>query len=586
MHPEARNRLRIIAGIVLAFGALFLVRLYYLQIIHGEDFTAEAEKQYVATLPNLFARGNIYFTEKGGRKVAAATINSGFVVSIIPKEITDKEGAYTRLNAIIPLVREEFMIKAQKEDDPYEEIAKRVTEEDVTKIKALKIPGVQTFRETWRYYPGGSSAAQVVGFVGYNGNQLTGRYGLESYYNHVLVRKDEDLYVNFFAELFTNINETIFDRQTEEEGDLVLTIEPTVQSYFEKEIQSVMDEWHSDQTGGIIMDPKTGAIYAMAVNPSFDLNDYGSAKNGRIYSNPIIQNDYEMGSIVKPLTVAAGIDAGVISANTTYNDVGHITLNRKTFGNHDGRGRGPGTTMQEVLNQSLNTGVAFVVTKLGNERFADYMLKRFHLGEETGIDLPGEVEGLMTNLSSTRDIEYATASFGQGIAMTPINITSALAILGNGGVTISPHVVEEIQYESGKVKKFSPNPPEQVLKKTTSDEISRMLVTVVDKALLGGSVRVPEYSIAAKTGTAQIYRPSAEGGGYYDDRYLHTFFGYFPAYDPKFIVFMYTYYPKEAKYASHTLTMPFIRTAKFLLHYYDIPPDRPENAVANSVSLR
>lgn len=113
-----------------------------------------------------------------------------------------------------------------------------------------------------------------------------------------------------------------------------------------------------------------------------------------------------------------------------------------------------------------------------------------------------------------------------------------------------------------------------------------MLVTVVDKALLGGSVRVPEYSIAAKTGTAQIYRPSAEGGGYYDDRYLHTFFGYFPAYDPKFIVFMYTYYPKEAKYASHTLTMPFIRTAKFLLHYYDIPPDRPENAVANSVSLR
>ncbi len=585
MHPEARNRLRIISAAVLFFGVLFLVRLYYLQVIHGKDFMAEAEKQYVATLPNLFSRGNIYFTEKGGKMVAAATINSGFVVSMIPKEIIDKEATYQRLNAIIPLVHDEFITKAQKENDPYEEIAKRVSEEDVTKIKALKIPGVQTFRETWRYYPGGSSAAQVIGFVGYNGNQLSGRYGLESYYDDVLARKDKDLYVNFFAELFTNINETIFDRHVEEEGDLVLTIEPTVQSYFEKEIQSVMDEWNSDETGGIIMDPKTGAIYAMAVNPSFDLNDYGAEKNGRIYANPIVQNDYEMGSIVKPLTMAAGIDAGVVTADTTYNDTGRITLNQKTFGNYDGRGRGPGTSMQEVLNQSLNTGVAFVVSKLGNERFADYMLNYYHLGEETGIDLPGEVQGLMTNLSSKRDIEYATASFGQGIAVTPINMASALATLGNGGVTISPHVVEEIRYESGKVKRFSQNPPEQVLKKTTSDEISRMLVNVVDKALLGGTVKIPEYSIAAKTGTAQIARSAELGGGYYDDRYLHTFFGYFPAYDPKFIVFMYTYYPKNAKYASHTLTMPFIRTAKFLLHYYNIPPDRPENALKETVTL-
>lgn len=586
MFPEAHNRLRIITAVVFFLGTLFLVRLYYLQVIHGKEFTAEAEKQYVATLPNLFSRGTIYFTEKGGRMVAAATVNNGFVVSIIPKELANKENAYKQLNAIIPLVHDEFIAKAQKENDPYEEIAKHVSEEDMNKIKALKIPGVQTFRESWRYYPGGSSAAQVIGFVGYSGDQLTGQYGLESYYNHVLVRKDKDLYVNFFAELFTNINETIFDRHTEEEGNLVLTIEPTVQSYLEKEIESVVDEWHSDETGGIIMDPKTGAIYAMAVNPSFDLNQYGAEKNGRVYANPIIQNDYEMGSIVKPLTMAAGIDAGVVNARTTYDDTGHITLNHKTFGNYDGRARGPGTSMQEVLNQSLNTGVAFVVGKLGNERFADYMLKHFHLGEETGIDLPGEVQGLMTNLSSKRDIEYATASFGQGIAVTPINMASALAILGNGGVTISPHVVSEIRYESGKIKKFSPNPSEQVLKKTTSDEISRMLVTVVDKALLGGTVKVPEYSIAAKTGTAQIARSAEAGGGYYDDRYLHTFFGYFPAYDPKFIVFMYTYYPKNAQYASHTLTMPFMRTAKFLLHYYDVPPDRPENAFKTTATLR
>ncbi len=573
MRGDERKRLRIIAVSVLLVGALFIARLYFLQIIHGEDFVKEADSQYVATLPNLYERGTIYFHEKDGRLGAAATVNSGYIVAINPKEILNKEKTYAAIAAIIPIDHNEFIAKASKKDDPYEEIAQRISRASADQLEAAKLPGVHLFRQTWRYYPGKTLAAQLIGFVGYKGDILTGRYGLESYYNDVLNRKGENLYVNFFAELFMNLSETLFDRSKQEEGDLVLTVEPTVQAFLESELEKVMSDWNSDLAGGIIMDPKTGAIYALANNPTFDPNEYGKVKNPAVFGNPAIENVYEMGSTVKPLTMAAGIDAGVVSANTTYNDTGHTTLNNKTFGNHDGKGRGPGTTMQRVLNDSLNTGVAFVVSKLGNQRFAEYMLNHFSLGDETGIDLPGERQGLVANLSSTRDIEYATASFGQGIAMTPINIIAALASLGNGGYTVSPHVVDEIRYTSGKVKKISPNPPERVLKQETSEEITRMLVAVVDKALLGGTVKIPEYSIAAKTGTAQMSNP--DGGGYYDDRYLHTFFGYFPAYDPKFIVFLYTAYPKNgATFASHTLTHPFIRITKFLLHYYDIPPDR------------
>ncbi|KKU77003.1 MAG: Stage V sporulation protein D [Parcubacteria group bacterium GW2011_GWA2_47_7] len=542
MQASSRLRLRIISILIICLGSLFIARLYNLQVIHGKDFLAEAEDQYVTTVPNLFDRGTIYFKQKDDKLVTGATINGGYVVSITPKLLIDKEAAYKDISSIIDVPHDEFIAQAEKNDDPYEEIAKRVSKEDADLLMTKKIPGLKIFRETWRYYPGDQLAAQVLGFVGYQstgGSEPSGRYGLESYYDDILTRRDDNLYVNFFAELFTNISDTIFDSSKEQEANIVLTIEPTVQAELEKELTSIMTEWDSDLSGGIIMDPKTGAIYAMAVNPSFNLNEYNKVKDGTVYANPSIQNVYEMGSIVKPLTMAAGLDAGVVTAATTYNDSGRV----------------------------------------GNERFADYMIKQFHLGEETGIDLPGERQGLMTNLSSPRDIEYATASFGQGFNVTPINVTSALAVLGNGGVTVTPHVVEEIQYKNGKIKKFAPNPPEQVIKPETSEEITRMLVTVVDKALLGGTVKIPEYSIAAKTGTAQISRPKELGGGYYDDRFMHTFFGYFPAYDPKFIVFLYTYYPKNnATYASHTLTLPFIRLTKFLLHYYSVTPDRLNGA--------
>ena len=227
--------------------------------------------------------------------------------------------------------------------------------------------------------------------------------------------------------------------------------------------------------------------------------------------------------------------------------------------------------MQEILNQSLNTGVAFIERTMGHTKFRDYF-KALELGTETGIDLPNETHGRIANLDSPREVEYATASFGQGIAMTPIETIRALATLGNGGMLVTPHVVKKIRYSDGTEQPMTYGADKRVYSAQTSEEISRMLTIVVDKALRNGKVKNEHYSVAAKTGTAQISNP--KGGGYYDDRYLHSFFGYFPSYDPKFIIFLYTVEPQGVQYASETLTDSFINMVQFLINYYTIPPDR------------
>ncbi|MEI6528216.1 MAG: penicillin-binding protein 2 [bacterium] len=565
--PE--NRIRIVFSGVILIALILVTRLYFLQVVHGKEYSDRADRQYVKSYSQIFDRGSINFSNKDGTVISAATLSNGYTVSLNPKKITDQKSLYDKLSLVVSITPEDYYAKVSKVNSSYEKIAERIDRTTADKITALKLDGVEVQKQNWRYYPSKNIASRVIGFVGFDGDTFDGRYGLEKYYNDILARNQNGMYVNFFAELFSNINKAI-SSDDNNEGDIVTTIEPTVESYLESKIADVQKKYESNITGGIIMDPQTGEITAMAVNPNFDPNNYNLEKDVSVYNNPLVEGVYEMGSIIKPLTVAAALDTGAVTAETTYNDTGCWTLDKSTICNFDGKARGV-VPVQQVLSQSLNVGSAHVALLMGKDNFATYM-RNYGLDVETGIDLPSENHGRLNNLTSPRDIEYATAAFGQGISMTPIETIRALASLGNGGKLVKPHLVKKIEYKNGLFNNISyENEATQVLKKETSTEISRMLTEVVDKALMNGTIKLEHYSVAAKTGTAQIAKP---GGGYYDDKWLHSFFGYFPSYKPKFIIFLYTVEPKGVNYASQTLTQPFADLVKFLINYYEIAPDR------------
>ncbi len=567
MRAAFRFRLRILLAVLGSMALLLLGRLFMVQIVHGAEYTRKAERQYTAGATTLYNRGAIYFTRKDGTLISAATLDTGYLVAINPEILTDPQAAYDAISALTPLDHDAFFTSAAKKSDPYEEVAHHLSQKDGEALSAKKIPGVLVIRERWRAYPGGTLAAQTIGLIGYNDdNTLSGRYGLERYYDGALERSGAT-YRNFFAQLFSNLGDVFVDARNARSADLVTTIEPEVEQRLMDDLAQVQERYHSKETGGIIMDPATGEIIALGSMPTFDPNNFEHTDIST-FNNPLVEHVYEFGSIFKTLTMASGLDAGVITPQMTYNDTGCITVDASRICNWDRKARGV-IPMKQVIMQSLNVGASWIATRLGHDEQRAYFTKLF--GQPTGIDLPGETSPLLGNLQSPRQVEYDNMSFGQGIAVTPVQMIRALGALADGGAMVEPHIVRKEVLLSGETNALDWSEKTPVFSPQAVQDTVTMMDETMDEKVSNGAAKIPTMSVAVKTGTAQLTKP---GGGYYEDRFFHSFVGFFPSYAPRFIILLYTNDPKGVQYSSETLTTSFMDLTHFLINYYDLRPDR------------
>jgi len=532
--------------ITLAFIGL-LVNLYNVQIQHSSYYVSKANALQEARGALDASRGIIYFTDKNGTHIPVVLNKEYPTIYAVPKEVTDVALA---AKSLAPLVNkdEATLIKMlSKPNDQYELLVEKGSDQQVNQVRALNLKGIYIKNKTFRYYPFGTMASQVLGYVSLSQDGLgKGTYGLEAQFDDTLSGKDGYL-----------AGQSVFAPQNGE--DIYTTLDQTIQSEAEDILSSLVKEWGADGGTVLVQDPYSGNILAMANNPNFDPNDY-SAYDLSSFINRAVQFVYEPGSVFKPVTMTAGIDSGKLTPNTTYTDTGSVTISGRLIQNWDHKAHGL-TTMRGVIENSLNLGTIFAERTMGHSVFKNYV-NVFGFGQNTGIELPGEVAGSLKNLDTNRDVNFATASFGQGLSVTPIQLITAFSAIANGGLLLKPHIIAEQQ----------PEVVRRVASENTTKQVTDMMVSAVVKNVLAV---VDSYNVAGKTGTA--YVPDFKKGGYSDD-VINTYMGFAPASRPKFVILIELIKPKNTPLAGQTVVPSFQKLTSFLLNYYQVAPDNISSA--------
>ena len=489
------------------------------------------------------------------------------LIYAVPREIKNYAEAAERLAEVLEIDQEELFEILNKPDDSYEIIRRKADDGLAEKVRELKIRGIKTAPEDWRCYPGDSLAANVLGFVGYKGNDKIGQYGIEGYFQKELAGQIG--VANLESEnILSKITGGESNFKTSRGGDdIVLTIDHTVQFIVEKKLKETIEKFGAESGSAIIMDPKTGAILAMAQQPGYDPNKYFETEDLNYFINTNTRGLYEPGSVMKPITMAIAIDDNKVSPETTYFDEGAVRIKGWGIYNSDGKAHGK-QTMTQVLEKSLNTGIVFVQQQIGKEKLLGG-LKNFGFDTLTGIEIEEETKGDLSNLDNLKiDVNFANAAFGQGILATPIEILAAISVIANDGKMVKPRLVEKFIRSGGEEVEVSPQVVREVISPRAANLTAAMMVSVIENGHSRGA-RVDGYRFAGKTGTAQV----AKEGGYDPDRTIHTFVGFGPAPNPRFAMLIRLDNPTAVRFAADSTSRFFRETMKFLVDYYNIPPE-------------
>ncbi len=554
-------------------GILLVLRLGYLQIMQYGLYAFLASDQHDLQTKLLPTRGQILVRDRAdGALHPLATNQLTYQIYAVPREMDDAVTEGRSLASALGVDDVDLVSRlTARPDSAYTPVAKDASPQQADAVRALGLKGVGIVQTTSRFYPEVGVGGQLIGFVTQADNAIPkGQYGIEGSYNTTLSGTPGTLFAEKDASgRRLTIGNTQMTQATDG-SDVVLTIDRSIQYKACDVIQRAVKTHGADQGSIIIIDPQTGAILAMCSAPDFDPAHYNEIKDLSVLNNPVTFDAYEPGSIFKAITMAGGLDAGKVLPGTTYLDNGFEEIDGFKIKNSDARAHGV-QTMTQVLDESLNTGAIFVQRQLGKSLFQKYV-EAFGFGVKTGVELSPESKGNVSSLSKKGDVYPATASFGQGITVTPLQITSAYAALANGGHLMRPYVVDEVIHPDGTTEKTKPVEVGTPISTRASRLITGMLVSVVENGH-GKQAGVPGYWVAGKTGTAQVAR--TDGLGYQTDNTVGSFAGYAPSGDPKFVMLVKIDHPRDVQWAESSAAPVFGEMAKYLLTYLQVPPERP-----------
>ncbi len=564
--------------VLMCFLALAVVaRLVYVQLFRHQSYLEKANAQQSRKFTIEARRGQIFVNDGNGELYPVALNQQLFLLAADPAFIVNPRETLAKLSKYISQPEDgDLLAKISNKDNRYLVLKKSLSLQDAEAIKTLKIPGIILPPQDGRNYPEGELFSHITGYVNNDG---VGQYGIEEFFNDSLSGVDgisRAITDSLGVPITSNENTIITPGNG---SDLVLTIDRNVQQMAAQAITTAVKNNKAESGSIIVMDPKTGAIRAMANYPSYDPNNYQLVGTGSYqkFINSSITNLFEPGSGFKVITMAAGLDSGKVQSSTKYEDTGEVKIDDRTINNADNKKFGI-STMSDVIQKSINTGVVFVLKQLGTdpdkitlkgkEIFYDY-IKRFGFGERTGIELSGESKGYIKK-PDTYNVDYANMSFGQGLSATSLQLINSVSAIANGGTLYKPYIVEREIKANGEVKQTKPEAiRNNVVSTQSAATLSEMLKQVVAHGS-GWPTRTAGYSIGGKTGTAQV--PRSDGKGYEEDLNIGSFVGFAPIEDPKFVILVRVDYPKAEGFAEKTAVPAFAEVARQLFIYYQIAP--------------